>query len=115
MFETVRSFVPGLPYLAKFSVVVAVMVGNSAPRASRRHPRNGRAAAHWRAPRATCPRFFRGRSAIAKLFAELGKLLLMFFAGLAVDVALLRKAEVRAIVFAVVMRYLSGVAVGGYA
>lgn len=39
----------------------------------------------------------------------------MFFAGLAVDVALLRKAEVRAIMFAVVMRYLSGVAVGGYA
>jgi len=58
---------------------------------------------------------------IADFFSELGKLLLMFSAGLEIDVALFRKAQTRSIVFGLVtttVPLLSGTAVGlalGYA
>jgi Kef-type K+ transport system membrane component KefB len=65
--------------------------------------------------------FFGQDRPIASFFAELGKLRLMFSAGLEVDVVLFRKVEVRAIVFGIVtttVPLLLGVAYGlafGYA
>jgi len=52
---------------------------------------------------------------IADFFAELGKLLLMFFAGLEIDLALFRKAQNKSIIFGLVttlIPLLLGTAVG---
>ena len=43
--------------------------------------------------------FFGEHRPIADFFAELGKLLLMFSAGLEIDIALFRKAQARSIIF----------------
>ena len=46
--------------------------------------------------------FFGEHRPIADFFAELGKVLLMFSAGLEIDIALFRRAQTRAIIFGVV-------------
>jgi Kef-type K+ transport system membrane component KefB len=43
--------------------------------------------------------FFGEHRPIANFFAELGKLLLMFSAGLEIDIALFRRAQARSIIF----------------
>ncbi len=99
LLDTLRSFVLALPDLAKFAVVIAVIVG--VPMVARR----------IRLPEMVglllfgvvlgphVLDFFGENRPIADFFAELGKLLLMFSAGLEIDVALFRKVQTRSIVF----------------
>ncbi len=97
--EWVRSHGLALPNLAKFALGMAIIVG--APPLSRR----------LRLP-AVVGLLLCGvligphalgivgeRTPIADFFSELGKLLLMFFAGLEIDLALFRQAQRRAITF----------------
>ena len=101
LLDTLRDHVLVLPDLAKFAVVIAVIVGIP--------------------PIARCVRlpemiglllfgillgphgleFFGTQRPIADFFAELGKLLLMFSVGLEIDVGQFRKAQTRAIGFGV--------------
>ncbi len=99
MLETIRSHILTLPDLAKFAVVIAVMV--SVPPVARR----------LRIPEMVGlllfgvllgPHvfgFFGEHRPIASFFAELGKLLLMFGAGLEIDISLFRRFQKRAVVF----------------
>ena len=100
--DTVRSYVLGLPDLAKFAVVIAVLVG--IPPLSRR----------IRIPEMVglllfgvilgphVLEFFGTKAPIADFFAELGKLLLMFSVGLEIDVQQFRRARTRSIIFGIV-------------
>lgn len=93
MLETIRSHILTLPDLAKFAVVIAVMV--SVPPVARR----------LRIPEMVGlllfgvllgPHvfgFFGEHRPIASFFAELGKLLLMFGAGLEIDISLFRRFQ----------------------
>ncbi len=104
-----------LPTLAKFAVGMAVIVG--IPRLSRR----------LRLPAVVgfllCGvifgphvlRMFDEHSPVAAFFAEIGKLLLMFCAGLEIDLALFRKSQRRSIIFGIItttVPLLLGTAVG---
>jgi Kef-type K+ transport system membrane component KefB len=98
-FEWIRSHALALPKLAKFAMAMAVIVG--VPRLSRR--------VHLPAvvglllsgvvmgPHVLG--IFAVHPAVADFFAEVGKLLLMFFAGLKVDLALFQQARKKAIAF----------------
>jgi Kef-type K+ transport system membrane component KefB len=102
LFEIVRSHVLALPNLAKFAIVLAAIVG--VPSLARRA----------RIPEAVGlllfgvilgPHvfdFFGESRPIANFFAELGKLLLMFSAGLEIDVAMFRKVQTRSITFGLI-------------
>ena len=97
--EFIRSHAVALPHLAKFALAMAIILG--VPRLSRR----------LRLPAVVglllCGvvigphvlEIFPVHPAIADFFADLGKLLLMFFAGLEIDLALFRRARTRSIVF----------------
>ena len=94
-----RSHVLALPTLAKFAVVIAVMVG--VPPIARR----------LRIPEMVgllifgvilgphVLGFFGEHAPVVDFFAELGKLLLMFSAGLEIDIALFRRTQTRSIKF----------------
>jgi len=98
-FEFIRSHALALPHLAKFALAMAIIVG--VPPLSRK----------VRLPAVVglllCgvvigPHvlgFFPVHPSIADFFADLGKLLLMFFAGLEIDLALFRRARTRSIIF----------------
>jgi Na+:H+ antiporter len=102
MLEAIRSHVFALPDLAKFAVLVAAVVGVP------------RLAARVRLPPMVglllfgvllgphVLGFFGEHRPIADFFAELGKLLLMFSAGLEIDLTLFRSAQTRAITFGIV-------------
>jgi len=91
--EFIRSHAVALPHLAKFALAMAIIVG--VPRLSRR----------LRLPSVVglllCgvligPHvlgIFPVHPSVADFFADLGKLLLMFFAGLEIDLALFRRAR----------------------
>ena len=97
--ELIRSHALALPSLAKFALGMAIIVG--VPPLSKR----------LRLPAVVglllCgvvigPHVlgvFPVNAPIADFFAELGKLLLMFFAGLEIDLALFRRARTRSITF----------------
>jgi len=97
--EWIRSHALALPNLAKFALAMAILVG--VPPLSRR----------LRLPPVVglllCgvvigPHvlgFFPEHPAVADFFADLGKLLLMFFAGLEIDLALFRRARTRSVIF----------------
>lgn len=97
--EFIRSHAVALPHLAKFALAMAIIVG--VPRLSSR----------LRLPAVVglllCgvvigPHvlgIFPVHPSVADFFADLGKLLLMFFAGLEIDLALFRRARTRSIVF----------------
>src|SRR5271157_3476981 len=97
--EWIRSHALVLPHLAKFALAMAIIVG--VPPLSRR----------LRLPAVVglllCgvvigPHVlgvFAVHPSIADFFANLGKLLLMFFAGLEIDLALFRRARTRSILF----------------
>ena len=97
--EFIRSHAVALPHLAKFALAMAIIVG--VPPLSRR----------VRLPAVVglllCgvvigPHVlgvFAVHPSIADFFANLGKLLLMFFAGLEIDLALFRRARTRSILF----------------
>ena len=102
LLDAIRSHVLALPDLAKFAVVIAAIVG--VPRLAARigvPPMVGLLLFGV----ALGPHvlgFFGEHRPIADFFAELGKLLLMFSAGLEIDIALFRRAQTRAITFGLV-------------
>jgi len=117
----IRSHVLALPALAKFAVVIAVIVGIP-PLARRvRIPEMVGLLLFGVLLGPHVFDFFGESRPIANFFAEIGKLLLMFSAGLEVDVALFRKSQTRSIVFGLfttVVPLLLGTAYGlsfGYA
>src|SRR5262245_427315 len=115
--EWLRSHALALPELAKFALVVAVIVG--VPPLCRR----------IRLPSVVGLLLFgvligphgidvfAGRAPIADFLGDIGKLLLMFFAGLEIDLEQFRKARNRAMIFGVTtttIPLLLGTAVGLY-
>jgi Na+:H+ antiporter len=100
--EVLKSHLLALPPLAKFAIAIAVFAG--VPPLAR----------HVRIPEVVglllfgvvlgphVLGVFGENSPIADFFGELGKLLLMFSAGLEIDIALFRKAQTRSIVFGLV-------------
>jgi Kef-type K+ transport system membrane component KefB len=99
LLDAIRSHVLALPDLAKFAVIIAAIVGVP------------RLAAHIGLPPMVglllfgvilgphVLGFFGEHRPIADFFAELGILLLMFSAGLEIDIALFRRAQTRSIIF----------------
>jgi Kef-type K+ transport system membrane component KefB len=102
LIDAARAHVLALPDLAKFAVLVAAVVGVP------------RLAARLRLPPMVglllfgvllgphVLGFFGEHRPIADFFAELGKLLLMFSAGLEIDLTLFRRAQTHSIIFGVV-------------
>src|SRR5437016_2716562 len=98
-FEWVRGYTLSLPILAKFAVAMAIIVG--VPPLSRRIHLppvvglllSGVILGPY------CLDIIGKNRPIADFFAELGKLLLMFFAGLEIDLALFLKRRSRSIGF----------------
>jgi Kef-type K+ transport system membrane component KefB len=98
-FDFIRTHLRALPSLAKFALALSILVG--VPPLSRR----------VRLPAAVgllltgiivgphCLELFAEHHPVIDFFAEVGKLLLMFFAGLEIDLALFRKTRNRSIVF----------------
>src|SRR5262245_32886218 len=99
LLDGLRSQVLALPALAKFAIVIAVIAG--VPPLARRIglPEMVGLLLFGVLLGPHVFGFFGEDRPVADFFAELGKLLLMFSAGLEIDVALFRKAQTRAIVF----------------
>ena len=99
LIDAVRSHVLALPDLAKFAVIIAAIVG--VPRLAARiglPPMVGLLLfGVILGPHVLG--FFGEHRPIADFFAELGILLLMFSAGLEIDIALFRRAQTRSIIF----------------
>jgi Kef-type K+ transport system membrane component KefB len=102
LLDAIRSHVLALPDLAKFAVVVAVIVGVPRLAARIRLPAMVGLLLFGVALGPHVLGFFGKHRPIADFFAELGKLLLMFSAGLEIDIALFRRVQTRAIIFGVV-------------
>jgi Kef-type K+ transport system membrane component KefB len=104
--DAVRSHVLSLPDLAKFAIVIAVMVGIP-PLARRiRIPEMVGLLLFGVILGPHVLEFFGTNRPIADFFAELGKLLLMFSAGLEIDVGLFRKSQTRSLIFGVITTML---------
>jgi Kef-type K+ transport system membrane component KefB len=120
-FDHLRSYVLGLPDLAKFAIVIAVIVGTPPLARYVRMPAMVGLLLCGVILGPHVLEFFGTKAPIADFFAELGKLLLMFSAGLEIDVGLFRKAQTKAMIFGIVTTTLPlafGTAVGlafGYA
>ncbi len=99
LIDAMRSHVLALPDLAKFAVVVAAIVGVPRLAARIRLPPMVGLLLFGVALGPHVLGFFGEQRPIADFFAELGKLLLMFSAGLEIDIALFRKAQARSIIF----------------
>lgn len=103
MLDAIRSHVLALPDLAKFAVIIAAIVGVP------------RLAARIRLPPMVglllfgvilgphVLGFFGEHRPIADFFAQLGILLLMFSAGIEIDIALFRRAQTRSIIFGLLL------------
>ncbi|MGH7195100.1 MAG: cation:proton antiporter, partial [Candidatus Saccharimonadales bacterium] len=96
LLDALRSHILALPDLAKFAIVVAAIVG--VPRLAHRIrlPAMVGLLVFGVALGPHALGFFGENRPVADFFAELGKLLLMFSAGLEIDMALFRRAENRA-------------------
>jgi Kef-type K+ transport system membrane component KefB len=97
--DAIRSHVVALPDLAKFAVVVAAIVGVPRLAARIRLPPMVGLLLFGVALGPHVLGFFGEHRPIADFFSELGKLLLMFSAGLEIDMALFRRAQTRSIIF----------------
>jgi Kef-type K+ transport system membrane component KefB len=100
--DTFRSSVLALPDLAKFAVVIAVMVGIPPIARRARLPEMIGLLLFGVILGPHVLGFFGEHRPIADFFAELGKLLLMFSAGLEIDLAQFHQAQTRAMSFGVV-------------
>lgn len=101
MIVTLQSIIATLPPMAKFAIGMGLIV--VVPRVSRRLGIPG-VVGLLLAGVAFGPHVldvFRDHHPIASFFSDLGKLLLMFFAGLEIDLALFRQKRFRSIVFGV--------------
>ena len=99
LIDEMRSHVLALPDLAKFAVIVAAIVGVPGLAARIRLPPMVGLLLFGVVLGPHVLGFFGEHRPIADFFAELGKLLLMFSAGLEIDIALFRKAQARSIIF----------------
>lgn len=99
LIDEMRSDVLALPDLAKFAVVVAAIVGVPRLAARIRLPPMVGLLLFGVALGPHVLGFFGEQRPIANFFGELGKLLLMFSAGLEIDIALFRRAQTRSIIF----------------
>ena len=97
LLDAIRSHVLALPDLAKFAVIVAVIVGVPRQAARIRLPAMVGLLLFGVALGPHVLGFFGEHRPIADFFAELGKLLLMFSAGLEIDITLFRRAQTRSI------------------
>jgi Kef-type K+ transport system membrane component KefB len=102
LLEALRSQMVALPPLAKFAIAIAVIAG--VPPLARRAglPEMVGLLLFGVVLGPHVLGFFGEDRPIANFFAELGKLLLMFSAGLEVDVDLFRKAQTRSIIFGLI-------------
>ncbi len=113
--EFLRSHALALPQLAKFALGMAIIFGISA---LSRRVRIPAVVGLLLAGMALGPHglgFFGEQSPVANFFAEMGKLLLMFFAGLEIDLALFRRSKRRSVMFGLIttsLPLLLGAAVG---
>ena len=99
LIDEMRSHALALPDLVKFAVVVAAIVGVPGLAARIRLPPMVGLLLFGVALGPHVLGFFGEHRPIADFFAELGKLLLMFSAGLEIDIALFRRAQARSIIF----------------
>ena len=107
LFDTIRSYVLGLPDLAKFAIVIAVIVGIP-PLARRvRIPEMIGLLLFGVILGPHVLEFFGTKPPIADFFAELGKLLLMFSVGLEIDVDQFGTSQTRSIIFGIVTTTLT--------
>ncbi len=99
LLDALRSQVLALPPLAKFAIVIAVIAG--VPPLARRFgfPEMVGLLLFGVVLGPHVLGFFGEDRPVANFFAELGKLLLMFSAGLEIDITLFRKAQTRSIIF----------------
>ena len=102
LLDAIRSHVFALPDLAKFAVVVAAIVGVPRLAARARLPAMVGLLLFGVLLGPHVLGFFGKHRPIADFFAELGKLLLMFSAGLEIDLTLFRRAQTRSIIFGIV-------------
>ena len=100
--DTIRSHVLALPDLAKFAFVIAVVVGVPPLARRLRIPDMVGLLLFGVLLGPNVLEFFGTNRPIADFFAEIGKLLLMFSAGLEIDMALFRKAQTRSLIFGVI-------------
>ena len=100
--EGLRFHVLSLPDLAKFAIVIAVMVGVPPLARRARVPEMIGLLLFGVLLGPHVLGFFGEHRPIADFFAELGKLLLMFSAGLEIDIAQFRRAQRRSMSFGVV-------------
>jgi Kef-type K+ transport system membrane component KefB len=100
--DAVRSHILALPDLAKFAIVLAIIVGVPRLTALIRLPAVVGLLLFGIILGPHVIGFFGEQRPVAEFFAELGKLLLMFSAGLEIDLALFRRAQTRSIIFGTV-------------
>jgi Kef-type K+ transport system membrane component KefB len=102
LLEALRHHVFVLPDLAKFAIVLAIIVGVPAALHRIRLPATVGLVIFGVILGPHGLEFFGENRPIADFFAELGKLLLMFSAGLEIDLDLFRKAEARSLLFGLI-------------
>lgn len=114
-FEFIRSHALELPALAKFALGMAIIFGVPALSRLVRLPAVVGLLVSGMVLGPHVLNVFGTQRPIADFFADLGKLLLMFFAGLEIDLALFRRAQRKAIAFGLItttVPLLLGAAVG---
>lgn len=97
--DVLRSHILALPDLAKFAVVLAIIVGIPSLARWARIPGMVALLLFGVILGPHVLEFFGTNRPIADFFAQIGKLLLMFSAGLEVDVSLFRRAQTRSVIF----------------
>jgi Kef-type K+ transport system membrane component KefB len=99
LLDAVRTHVLALPSLAKFAIAIAVIVGIPPLARRGRIPEMVGLLLFGVILGPHVLDLFGQNRPIANFFADLGKLLLMFSAGLETDIALFRQAQTRSIIF----------------
>src|ERR1700759_4099478 len=99
LLDAIRTHVLALPNLAKFAIAIAVIVGIPALARRGRVPEMVGLLLFGVILGPHVLDLFGQNRPIANFFAELGKLLLMFSAGLEIDIGLFRKAQTPSVIF----------------
>ena len=102
LIDAVRTHILALPDLVKFAIVVAAIVGVPRLAAIVRLPAMVGLLFFGVLLGPNVLGFFGEQRPVPDFFAEVGKLLLMFSAGLEIDIALFRRAPTRSVIFGIV-------------